>query len=69
MPLTFADKGVNYKITKVGGNAETKKHLEDLGFVVGGNIMVISEVNGDFIVNVKESRIAIGKSMAAKIMI
>ena len=57
MPLTFAD------------NDAVKKHLENLGFVVGGNVQVISRLGGNVIVNVKESRIAISEEMARKIMI
>ena len=69
MPLMFANPGDEVIIKKVGGSAETKKHLEDLGFVVGGNVKVICTIGGNVIVNVKESRIAISKEMAQKIMI
>jgi ferrous iron transport protein A len=69
MPLTIADRGVEYTIRKIGGNSEVKQHLADLGFVVGGNVSVINEVSGNLIVNVKESRIAIGKELANRIMI
>ncbi|HJC15084.1 MAG TPA: ferrous iron transport protein A [Candidatus Fusicatenibacter intestinigallinarum] len=69
MPLTMAKAGeINY-IKKVGGNEETKRHLETLGFVVGGQVTVISSLNGNLIVNVKDSRVAISKEMANKIMI
>ena len=54
---------------KIGGNEETKRHLETLGFVVGGQVTVISSLNGNLIVNVKDSRVAISKEMANKIMI
>ena len=54
---------------KSGGSAEVKQHLADLGFVVGGSATVVSEVGGNLIVNVKETRIAIGKEMAMKVMI
>ena len=54
---------------KVGGKEETRKFLENLGFVVGGKVAVISETDGNMIVNVKEARVAIGKDMANKIMI
>jgi len=69
MPLTLVTVGEDNTILKVGGNAETKKHLEDLGFVAGGNIKVVSTIGGNLIVNVKESRIAISREMAAKIMV
>ncbi len=69
MPITFADKGTEYTIQKLSGNAEMKKHLADLGFVAGGKVKVISEINGNLIVNVKESRIAIGRDLANRIMI
>ena len=69
MPLTIADRGVEYTIRKIGGNSEVQQHLADLGFVVGGNVSVINEVSGNLIVNVKESRIAIGKELANRIMI
>ena len=69
MPLTLANLDEKNIIKKVGGNAETKKHLENMGFVVGGNIIVVAEMSGNLIVNVKESRIAISREMAQKIMI
>ena len=69
MPLTFADNDAVNIIRRVGGFPEVKKHLENLGFVVGGNVQVISRLGGNVIVNVKESRIAISEEMARKIMI
>ncbi|MBQ3461269.1 MAG: ferrous iron transport protein A [Solobacterium sp.] len=69
MPLTFAGRGEPVQIMKINGNAEVKQHLADMGFVVGGNVTVISEADGNMIVNIKESRVAIGKEMALKIMI
>ena len=69
MPLLFASVGENNIIRKVGGNQETKKHLEDLGFVVGGTVTVVSEISGHLIVKVKDSRVAISREMAGKIMI
>lgn len=69
MPLTLADVGEENIILKVGGNPEMKKHLEDLGFVAGGNVTVVSEIAGNLIVNVKESRVAISREMAGKIMV
>ncbi|MCM1113901.1 MAG: ferrous iron transport protein A [Clostridium sp.] len=69
LPLTFADMGVNLIIKKIGGNPEVRAHLENLGFVVGGNVKVISSISGNLIVNVKEARVAISKEMAGKIMV
>ena len=69
LPLTMASLGEPVTIKKIGGKQETKKFLETLGFVVGGTITVVSEINGNMIVNVKDSRVAIGKDMANKIMV
>lgn len=66
LPLTMANPGEPVTIKKIGGKAETKKFLETLGFVVGGVVTVVSEINGNMIVNVKDSRVAIGKDMANK---
>lgn len=69
MPLIFATVGEELIIKKVGGSPEVKKHLETLGFVVGGSVTVINTIGGNVIVNVKESRIAISEQMARKIMV
>ena len=69
MPLTLAAAGEENIIRKVGGNPEVKQHLENLGFVVGGTVTVVNSMAGNLIVNVKESRIAISREMAQKIMI
>ena len=69
MPLTFAAVGEEVVIKKIGGNPETKQHLENLGFVTGGTVRIVSTIAGNLIVNVKESRVAISKEMASKIMI
>lgn len=69
MPLTFASAGEENIIKKIGGNPEVKKHLEDLGFVIGCTVNVISSNAGNVIVNVKDSRVAISREMANKIMI
>lgn len=69
MPLTMAPAGVANKIIKVGGKEEVKRHLENLGFVAGGEVTIISIVDGNVIVNVKNSGVAISKEMANKIMI
>ena len=69
LPLTMASQGEPMTIKKIGGKQATKKFLETLGFVVGGTVTVVSEINGNMIVNVKDSRVAIGKDMANKIMV
>ena len=69
MPLTMANAGEPNIIKKVGGKEETRKFLENLGFVTGGTVTVVSETGGNMIVNVKDSRVAIGKDMASKIMV
>lgn len=69
MPLTLATAGEENIIKKVGGNPETRKFLENLGFVAGGTVTVISEISGNVIVNVKDSRVAVSKEMASKIMV
>ena len=69
MPLALADAGKENIIRKIGGSPEVKKHLENLGFVVGGTVTVVNTLGGNMIVNVKESRVAIDEEMARKIMI
>lgn len=69
MPLTFAKEGEPASIKKVGGKEETRQFLENLGFVTGANVTVVSTVGGNMIVNIKDSRIAIGKDMASRIMV
>ena len=69
LPLKMASQVEPVTIKKIGGKQETKKFLETLGFVDGGTITVVSEINGNMIVNVKDSRVAIGKDMANKIMV
>lgn len=69
MPLTLAEVGEVNIIRKIGGRPEVRSHLENLGFVAGGAVTVINTIGGNVIVNVKESRIAISKEMAQKIMI
>ncbi|MGM9652189.1 MAG: ferrous iron transport protein A [Eubacteriales bacterium] len=69
MPLILAEVGEENTIKKIGGKQEVKAHLENLGFVVGGAVTIINAIGGNVIVNVKESRIAISREMAQKIMI
>ena len=69
MPLTLANVGEENLILRVGGSPEVRKHLEDLGFVAGGTVSVVSSLGGNVIVKVKEARVAISEEMARKIMI
>ena len=69
MPLTMLNAGETNTIKRLGGKEETKSFLENLGFVVGGNVTVVSDTGGNLIVNVKDSRVAIGRDMANKIMV
>lgn len=69
MPLSMVNTGEANIIKKVGGKEDTRRFLENLGFVVGGAVTVISKINGNMIVNIKDSRVAIGKDMANKIMV
>ncbi len=69
MPLTMAKTGEPLTIKKIGGKEDTRKFLESLGFVAGGAVTVISDIQGSVIVNVKDSRVAIGKDMAMKVMV
>lgn len=69
LPLSLADIGEENTIKRIGGSPEVKKHLENLGFVVGGNVTVITRMGGNVIVNVKEARVAISREMAQKIMV
>jgi ferrous iron transport protein A len=69
MPLTLVNPGESASIKKVGGNPETRKFLEKLGFVAGCPVTVISEISGNIIVGIKESRVAISREMAQRIMV
>ena len=69
MPLNVAQPGEENIIRKIGGSPEVKQHLADLGFVVGGTVTLINVLNGNVIVNVKESRVALDADMARRIMI
>ena len=68
MPLTLAEIGIETIIKKVGGKPQVKAHLESLGFVAGSSVTVLNTIAGNLIVNVKESRIAISREMAQKIL-
>ena len=69
MPLTMVPTGEPNVIKKIGGKEETRRFLENLGSVTGGMVTVVSEIGGNMIVNVKDSRVAIGKDMANKILV
>lgn len=69
MPLSMVNAGEANTIKRVGGKEETRRFLENLGFVTGGSVTVVSEIRGNMIVNVKGARVAIGKEMANKIMV
>ncbi|MBO6054575.1 MAG: ferrous iron transport protein A [Lachnospiraceae bacterium] len=69
IPLTYAAPGDENVIRRIGGNQEVKRHLENLGFTVGGAVTLISSLGGNVIVKVKESRIALDEAMAMKVMI
>ena len=69
MPLTMAASGEINTVKRIQGRDETKRFLASLGFVVGGQVQVISEISGNLIVNIKDTRIALSKSMANQIMI
>lgn len=69
MPLTMVETGEQNSVIKVGGRAETRQFLENLGFVPGCAVTVVAKFCGSLIVNVKDSRVAISKEMASKIMV
>ena len=69
MPLSLANTGEQNVVKRVGGKEDTRRFLENLGFVVGSTVTVVSEEQGNMIVNIKNSRVAIGKDMANKIMV
>lgn len=69
MPLVLAEPGEEQIIKKIGGSPEVKKHLEDLGFNVGGQISVVNTLGGNLIVKIKESRVAVSDELARKIMV
>ena len=69
MPLTMAASGERNTVKKINGKDEVRRFLESLGFVEGGDVTVVSQIGGNLIVNVKESRVAISREMASKIMV
>ena len=69
MPINLAEIGSPQIIRRIGGNPEVKKHLEDLGFHVGGEVTVVNVFSGNLIIKVKDSRVALNRELAGKIMI
>ena len=69
IPLSVAPVGEGLLVLRIGGNPETKKHLENLGFVPGSEVTIVTAMEGNIIVKVKEARVAISKEMACKIMV
>ncbi len=69
MPLVLANIGEARIVRSIGGSPETKRHLEDLGFTVGGEVSIVSSLGGNVIVKVKESRVAVSDELARKIMV
>ena len=69
MPLCFAKPGTAYEIRKICGRPDVRKHLENLGFNVGGEVCIVSTLGGNLIVKVKESRVAVSEELARKIMV
>jgi ferrous iron transport protein A len=69
MPLTMARAGETNIIRKVSGRDEVRRHLAELGFVVGATVTVVNEIAGNMILSVKDSRIALDRDMATRIMI
>jgi ferrous iron transport protein A len=69
IPLNIADVGQPQIIKKIGGSPEIKKHLEDLGFNIGGEVSIITTIGGNLIIKVKDSRVAVSSEMARRIMV
>lgn len=69
MPIVFSQMGKENTIKKIGGNSELKRHLQDLGLIVGASAVVVSSANENVILNVRDSRIAIGRDLAFRIMV
>ena len=69
MPLTLAPVGKEIIIRRIGGSTEVRQHLSDMGFVAGGSVTVIAEMGSNLIVRVKESRVALSREVACKIIV
>lgn len=66
MPLLLANVGEENVIKRIGGSPEVKQHLENLGFVVGGSVIIVNTMGGNLIVNVKETRVAVSRRNGSK---
>lgn len=69
MPLSMASMGEQFLIKKINGKEEIRRFLANLGFIAGAEVSLISEISGNVIVQIKDSRVAISKEMAQKIII
>ena len=69
MPLTMAKTGENVVIRRITGKDEVRQHLAELGFVVGETITVVNEISGNLIIQVKEARIALDKTLAMRVIV
>lgn len=69
MPLKLADLNKEYEITRIGGTADVKQHLADMGFHVGAKVVVVSKAGESMIVSIKGSRVAVGRELATKIFV
>ena len=69
MPLTFAKVGACVMIKKVNGRDESKRYLESLGFIEGETVTIVNEIAGNCIINVKNTRVALDKTMASRIIV
>lgn len=69
MPLILANSGSEMNIKKITGNDETRRFLNSLGFVVGETVKIVSELGGNLIINVKDSRVALDRGMASRIIV
>jgi len=69
MPITMAREGETNSIKNIVGNDETRRHLENLGFIPGESVTVVAEIAGNLILNIKNTRIALNKAMANRIMV
>ncbi len=69
MPLTMTAAGETARIRKIGGSPAVRQHLEDMGFVAGSDVTVLSQMNGNMIVSVRDARVAISREMAGKILV
>ena len=69
MPLSMANPDEQFLIKKINGNEEVRRFLENLGFVAGASVTVVSKIGGNLIVRIMDSRIAVSREMAQKIMV